>query len=106
MVGYYENYYITENIYTVEILNLPQEERLFRFYYTELKRGDFTYTKSGQSDITGTFTVDDNDFQFDYDGSELTFSMEHDLREKSQTVYPQQEIKNVSFFSKCAKTGE
>ena len=131
VIGYTENYYITENIYTVETSDfevtkykilqqlkeeyLPQEEGLFRFYYTGLKRGDFTYMKSGQSNITGTFTIDDNNFRLEYDESELTFSitqtedeyytMEQDLTEKFQAAYPQQEIKNVSFTSKCAKTG-
>lgn len=132
VIGYYENYYITENTYTVEISDsdvtkykilqqlqkeyLPQEEGLFHFYYTGLKRGDFTYIKSGQSAITGTFTVNDNDFWLDYNGAELAFSMtqledgyysiQQDLTEKFQAIYPQQEVKNVLFTSKCTKTGE
>lgn len=131
VTGYYENYYITENSYIVNVLDsditkhkilwqlqeecLPQKEGLFHLYYTGLKEGNFTYISSIIANITGVFMIDGDDFKFNYDDSELVFTvsqmedgnykLEQNLTEKFQLLYPQQEIDEVFLISIATKTG-
>lgn len=131
--GYYENFYITENSYVVDVLNsevtkykiladlqsngLPGEYGLFHFDYTGLKQGNFTYVESGKASIGGLFAVDGSNYQLIYNTVlELTiaisqteedaYELRQDLTGKYQLLYPYEEVEMVSLISIATRTGE